>query len=248
MLSNNWLVKGKLRLFASPGPQGEGRFDLVSEVPVPRELPLGRREQGVQIHVWEDPTGRGCHADPISDSSLPCRLCVKLGLPGREVGSTVLEWDLGAVYSFFVTQVPPTSTSFLGFTERLGIELRSVHKPPSSAAQFSHTAEEVGNSRSFRVREDPRGQVSQQVGDTFAFRWAAFMTTQWGSKLHQVTGGKLPLGPFPLGPQWQRERLLSAYSWKWIFAASQCNFRNTASFLFAARDLFEKVIWITHAS
>lgn len=31
---------------------------------------------------------------------------MKPGLPGREAGSAVLERDLGAVHSFFVTQVP----------------------------------------------------------------------------------------------------------------------------------------------
>lgn len=81
----------------------------MSEVPVPRELPLGRREQGSRFMSGRTQMAEGAMQIPSLipvGISLPCRLCVKLGLPGREVDSTVLERGLGAVYSFFVTQVP----------------------------------------------------------------------------------------------------------------------------------------------
>lgn len=155
MLSNNWLVKGKLSLFASPGPQGEGRFDLVSEVPVPRELPLGGREQGSRFMSGKTQMAEGALQIPSLVPAFPVGCVWSPGyLEGRRAALSLSEtWGLCTLSSWLRShrQSSPTSTSFLGFAGRLGIELRSMHKPPSSAAQFSHIVEEMGNSRSFRV-------------------------------------------------------------------------------------------------
>lgn len=68
----------------------------MSEAPVPtRELPPGRRVRvsdegaGVQIHALEDPDGRGSHADPFSDPSLPGRLLSKAGVTWKEDGAAL---------------------------------------------------------------------------------------------------------------------------------------------------------------
>lgn len=125
----------------------------MSEVPVPRELPLGRKT-GVQIHVWENPDGRGCSADHLWFQP-SCGLCMKPGLPGG-AGSAVLERGRGGC-ALFLRNSGPTQTVlanlhiFPGVHRKTGNKSQGVHKPPSSAAQFSHIVEEMGNSRSFRV-------------------------------------------------------------------------------------------------